>query len=397
MQLPDRLQATFWPGGRVPADGHLALWGTDDPAAAAVAVGLPGGQPAQLPTVLPRTQRARRVVPADVPARVVPVRSAARALAALPPPQDWPAWHRPGDALLAWSVAAKLALELVAGGHLVPAVRPAGPGVGIAHWRIAPADDGRLAALAAAFPPSAHALRRDEDDELVWSPDELLAAFCDAVADSCARGGVPSRGWVGALTGENPIVELAGDVDDPLAEELARWSAPLVRRDGAAAARLCLQLHTPGGIEPDAPWPLAYHLQAADDPSLLVAAEQVWDTGTASLRVLGRRVGDPQESLVRGLAEAARLFPPIDASLSEPRPVGLDLDPRGAADFLTEGAQALAASGLGVLLPAELTAQGARKLRARLRLGTPVTDPGAGITAGGLDADNLAGFRWEAA
>ncbi|MGH3812626.1 MAG: ATP-dependent helicase, partial [Pseudonocardiaceae bacterium] len=169
MQLPDRLQATYWPGGRVPAEGHLALWGGDGPAAAAVALGLPAGQPAELPTVLPEGPRARRAVAADVPARLLPVRSAARALAALPPPDTWPGWQRPGDSLLAWSVAAKLVLELVAGGQLTPAVRPAGPGTGIACWRIAPADDGRLAALASAFPPAAHALRRDEDDGTVWS------------------------------------------------------------------------------------------------------------------------------------------------------------------------------------------------------------------------------------
>ncbi len=400
MLLPDRLQATFWPGGRVPSDGHLALWGVADPAAAVVGLGLPAGRPATLPTVLPAGPRARRrVVAADVPARVVAVRSAVRALAALPPADGWPAWRRPSDAVLAWSVAAKLALELVAGGHLVPALRSAGPGRAIASWRLA-VPDGRLAALAEALPPAAHGLRRDEDDETVWTPGELLAAFCDAVADACARAvaGPPAVGWpqryVGALTGDDPVLEID---DEGVVEEVARWAAPVSRRDGAAVARLCLQLHTPAGTEPGAGWPLDYHLQAADDPSLVVPAEQVWATGAASLHMLGRCVGDPQESLVRGLAEAARLFPPIDQSLSEQRPVGLDLDPVRAAEFLTEGAQALAAAGLGVLLPAELTAAGARRLRARLRVGEPVTDPGAGITAGGLTADRLAAFRWEAA
>jgi hypothetical protein len=97
---------------------------------------------------------------------------------------------------------------------------------------------------------------------------------------------------------------------------------------------------------------------------------------------------------VRGLAEAARLFPPIDASLSEARPAGLDLDPGQAADFLTGGAETLAAAGLGVLLPAELTATGARRLRARLVVGAATPDPGAGLVAAGLNADRLADFRW---
>ncbi len=100
--LPGSLQATFWPAARVPGDGHLALWGVGDIPAAASAIGLPPGEVASLPTVLPRTPRARsRVVATDVPARVVPVLPAARALAALTAPGEWPAWRRPSDAVLA--------------------------------------------------------------------------------------------------------------------------------------------------------------------------------------------------------------------------------------------------------------------------------------------------------
>jgi hypothetical protein len=410
------LQATFWPGGRVPADGHVAFWGTADPAATAVELGLPPGEPAELPTVLPAEPYARkRVVRVAVPARVVLVRSAARALASLR--LDWPGWQRPGDSVVAWSVAATLALEHVAAGHLVPTLRAGGPAEGIAFWRLAAVEDPRMARLAAAMPPAAYALRRDEDDETVWTGADLLAAFCDAVADSCARIASPTasvraamaststngrrpdwqRAWVTALGGDDPVVPIP---DDALVDDIARWASPLVKSRGQAEAQLCLQLYTPrhdSADDGETVWPLVYHLFSADDPSLLVPAEEVWTSGAGSLELAGRRLPDAQESLVKGLAEAARLFPPIDASLSQRRPDGLDLTTAQAADFLAHGAATLVAAGLGVVLPAELTTKGARRLRARLRIGQAVTDPGAGLTEGGFSAESLQEFRWEAA
>ncbi|MCX9192279.1 ATP-dependent helicase [Carbonactinospora thermoautotrophica] len=384
------MQATFWPSDRLPSKGHLALWGTEDLAAAAKILGLPPGELADLPTVLPT---GSGVGPADVPARLVPIRSAIRALAALPSPDRWPGWQRPGDSLVAWSVAAKLALEHVAAGHLVPVVRLLGPGRGVAHWRFATTGDGRLVALAKAMPVAAHALRRG-DCQTVWSAAELLAAFCDAVADAVARtadapasrvDSWPQR-WVAALTGDDPFVELPGE---RTADELAGWA--VLHPDGQA--RLCVRLHAPDGTRrTGATWLLSFHLQAVADPSVLVSAEQVWSTGSDVLRLLGRVIEEPQEVLVRGLAEAARLFPPIEACLSEQRPTAVRLDTGQAAEFLARGSAALAEAGVGVLLPAELTGS-APRLRVRLRAGGP-TD--AGTARGGFGQESLAEFRWEA-
>ncbi|WP_205745819.1 DEAD/DEAH box helicase [Egibacter rhizosphaerae] len=419
LALPGRLQATFWPGGRVPSDGHLALWGVDDLEAAATAHALPGGATVTLPTVLPRTPRARtRVVTAEVPALLIPVLPAARALAAWSAPADWPPWQRPADSLLAWSVAAKIALEVVAAGGLVPTLRPAGPDGAVASWRLVPPRDGRWEALGQALPPAAHALPDDADEAAVWSPVALFGAFGDAVADACGRaldgpvaaGASASRSWVAGLIGPDPLVTIDGaqhgswddavdhgPAEDGLAAQVSAWAAPLIDRDAPTAARLCLRLDTPVTDEPDAPWRVDYLLQAADDPSLLVPADQVWDAHATTLEALGRHVGDPQESLVRGLAEAARLFPPVERSLAEPRPAGLELDTEEAAQLLTDRAGELAAADVGVLLPAELTASGARRLRARMRVYDSPPDPGKGITDAGLDEETIASFEWEVA
>lgn len=202
--MPRRVQLTFVPGSLVPAGGRFALWWADPPAAedrdsvemdagpalellatAAGRLGLPEGEAG---TVAGVALAAGRAEPRDRPARLVPVLPAVRSLASLPPGPDWPAWSRPGPSVLAWSVAAKLALELVAAGRILPGLRPADvPGAAIAGWRAAVPPDGRVERLAAAMPVAAHALRQPTG--ALWTAEELLLAFLDAVADACAREG----------------------------------------------------------------------------------------------------------------------------------------------------------------------------------------------------------------
>jgi hypothetical protein len=432
MMRPGTLQATFWPGNPVPSRGHLALWGVDDLDEQVAQLGFPSVAPATLPTVLPRTPRARtRVRSADVPARLVPVGAAARALAVLPspatPPHRWPGRRRPSDAVLAWTAAAKIALELVASGRVVPTLRPVGD-VATAGWALVAAGDDRLAVLAARLPPAAHAVRIDGTDA-VHAPAELVAAFGDAVADALLRDAAAgrhtapwnrsaaaaaarragwARAWFGALTHQDdPVV---GDLDGNAprhAERVAQWSAP-VRGHGDGGARLCLRLTAPpldgrGDIgEPTdvaatrCQWHVDYLLQASHDPSLIVEADRVWDAADARVDLGGLQVGDAHEALIRGLADAARLFDPLYDSLSQARPTGADLDATHAARLLDASGD-LAAAGLGVLLPAELTAGGQRRLRARMRVGAPTQAPGAGLSGAGLDAETLGAFRWEVA
>jgi superfamily II DNA or RNA helicase len=417
----DRPQLSFVPGDLVPAGGMVALWfpptgeGTapsadaDRLVRAAETLGFPAGEEGVLATIALVDTGVR---PVEVPARLLPVLPAVRVLAAMPPGPDWPAWSRPAASILAWSVAAKLGLELVAAGRLLPTFRPADrPGTGVASWRAAAATDPRPAQLAAALPVAAHAVRRPSGE--LWRASDLLDGFLDAIADACAREGRrpeldprrrgPRRPWqemfADALAGSDPTVAHLRVPADDIATEVEEWAAPLLGRDREAVARLAVRLDPPpdGEDRPDPRWELTYLLQSTADPSARVEAAQVWDRGGRGLELAGRRVEDPDAALVRGLATAARLFAPIDRSLSETHPVGLELSGGEVATLLAEGVDALAAGGIGVEVPPELRDAGAQRLRLRIRIGRATATGPRVEGADPLGLTSITDLRYEVA
>ncbi|HTU64115.1 MAG TPA: DEAD/DEAH box helicase, partial [Polyangiales bacterium] len=74
----------------------------------------------------------------------------------------------------------------------------------------------------------------------------------------------------------------------------------------------------------------------------------------------------------------------------------IQLDPAGAWTFLGEGAAALSEAGFGVIVPAELTAAGQRRLRLRMRIGGKARVSGVVSGAAGLGMDELLAVDWEA-
>jgi superfamily II DNA or RNA helicase len=407
-----RSQLTFVPGGPVPAGGGFAVWhlgARDDQQAAlraAEELGLPSGEPVRLPSVRPDGETLR---PAEIQARAVPVLPVVRRLAVLPPGSDLPAWSRPSASVLAWSVAAKLALELVAAGRLLPGFVPGDlPGEGVAGWRVAVGNDLRPAQLAGALPVAAYAVRRPGGR--LWAPDELVVAFLDAVADALAREGRrpeidprrrgPRRPWpemwAAALASSDPTVAHLRVPADVLADEVEEWAAPLAGRDHRAVVHLALRLEPPAG-SPEDDWRLGFLLRANADPGLRVDAADVWARAGTTMELGGRRVPDPEAALVRGLASAARLYPPLDRSLAQGRPTHLDVSPAEVAVLLDDGIEALAAAGIGVEVPPELRDIGDRRVRLRIRIGQTTPEAPRVDGAAPLGLASLTDLRYELA
>jgi superfamily II DNA or RNA helicase len=411
------LQLTFVPSGPVPAASWFAAWdagggGDDDLRAALRDLELPAGEPGRLTSPLVRE---------GSPVRNLPLLPTVRVLAGMPGRSGWPAWDRPADSLLAWSLAAKLALEVVTAGRLVPVLHATtSPDTGMAAWRARPPRDGRTGQLAALLPPAAHAVERR--DGTLLPADDAVAAFLDAIADACGRQGHrPDRGrrrrgvsarpwvelWPEALAGGDPAVVPLRLPSDEVEADVEEWVAPAHGQRTRGTVRLALRVVPPGvgdgGTDDmparlaavDAPWHVELLLQSTLDPDATAPAADVWAGRVRELA--DRRVDDAEDTLVLGLAEAARVFPPLDRALDQAHPERVELTAGEASQLLADGVDELARAGVGLLVPPELREVNARRLRARIRIGQTTGTAGRVESEGMLARSDVASFAYEMA
>jgi non-specific serine/threonine protein kinase len=176
-----------------------------------------------------------------------------------------------------------------------------------------------------------------------------------------------------------------------LVADLAAW-----QRDAAGGAvRACFRLVEPVAEDRGDGWRLDFALQAADEPSLLVDAEQVWRSRGA-LKALTRHIAAPQETLLRELGRASRLYPELESALRTATPSTLELDATGAHRLLRQGAPLLAAAGFGVLLPGWWSKPSAR-LGARLQAKGAGPAPGTVATDRGVGLGAIVDYKWQLA
>ncbi len=269
-----------------------------------------------------------------------------------------------GDSVRHLADVLTFAADLTRRGRLLPTLfmGPTGGARAEARWRseLGGGDLGRYEDLRRAMPGVALAGGG-------WSADRAVRAVLDSEVDRLARarldhplvppaaGGIAARGagrtavraWLDALTG--PEAGFCADEEElrRLRDRLRRWHASAA----PAAVRTCFRLtYLEEGDRDDEPagWLLEFLLQPVAEPSVLIAAGQVWSDGDTPLFAW---VDDPQAQLLADLGRASRLYPDLDEVLRERHPEQLFLDVAGAYRFLSH-APMLAEAGFGVLLPA---------------------------------------------
>jgi SNF2-related domain/SNF2 Helicase protein/Helicase conserved C-terminal domain len=279
----------------------------------------------------------------------------------------------------------EFAVDLVARGRVLPGVRLLGedaPGAyALWHPLVTGGDAGWARTLATSMPPPLFAA--DPANRL-----ERWANALDSLVDAAVRnalgpsrldqrriGDAVTRAWLGALTGR--VRQFAAQPAEitKLGQALNIWQADAV----AGPVRACFRLvEPPLDAVDDQAWQLRFALQAADEPSLVVDAADVWRS-RGRLPALARHADAPRETLLAELGKASRLYTELDGALRVARPQSLALDTEGAHRFLTATAPALATAGFGVQLPGWWRS-GASRLGLRVAASTPAQP---GQVAGG--------------
>ena len=204
----------------------------------------------------------------------------------------------------------------------------------------------------------------------------------------------PAARWLGALFAKDPVVAGSAAQLQHLYESYRAWTRVLTIA-GDSHVRVAFRLEAPAPQARSGKWRLHYLLQARDDASLIVSADEVWNSRSGVLDALGQRFERPQERLLAGLGYAGRFFAPIQQSLQSQAPTSVALTPQQAFVFLRDCAPHLERSGFGVLTPPWWNKPGTQ-LGVRLKLGaTSKLGGDAAVASGHLSLDNLVHYSWE--
>ncbi|BDI19017.1 helicase [Nostoc cf. commune SO-36] len=334
-----------------------------------------------------------------------------------------------GGDLRFWSQVARWSLDLISRCKFLPTIDRQSDGAFAARWQVlldSAVDGTRLEKFSADMPLVCRTYQEGlgTGEEFSQSPfcvdfpiepQELLLGFLNSTIDAQVREMVSSqppieakamsttgsayaslpsamRQWLLSLTSSSYAVNADANEIERLEAALKAWTMPLqYQLTIKTLFRTCFQLRSPESGETD--WTLAYFLQAADDPEFVVDAATIWNNPVERLVYENRTIEQPQETFLRGLGVASRLYPAIAPSFETEYPQFSRITPMQAYEFIKAVAWRLEDSGLGVILPPSL----ANREGWANRLGLKISAETPKKKQGRLGLQSLLNFQWQLA
>ncbi|MEH2159581.1 MAG: SNF2-related protein [Nostoc sp.] len=331
-----------------------------------------------------------------------------------------------GGDLRFWSQVSRWSLDLISRCKFLPRIDRQSDGTFAAQWQVlldSAVDGTRLEKFSADMPLVCRTYQEglgigdwglgtgEEFSKSLFyvdfpgEPQELLLGFLNSTIDAQVREMVGSqppieakaiaiavRQWLQGLTSASHAVNADTIEVERLEAALKAWTMPLqYQLTLKTLFRTCFQLRSPESGETD--WTLAYFLQAADDPEFVVDAATIWNNPVERFAYENRTIEQPQETFLRGLGLASRLYPAIAPSFETEYPQFSHLTPMQAYEFIKAVAWRLEDSGLGVILPPSL----ANREGWANRLGLKITAETPKKKQGRLGLQSLLNFQWQLA
>ncbi|NSW91166.1 MAG: DEAD/DEAH box helicase [Firmicutes bacterium] len=324
--------------------------------------------------------------------------------------------------IIYWARCAKFALELIVKHRYYPEMGINKQGSPYSYWSMLAdrsEDKERLKILCTGMPPSCRAVF-----PLIPSMDGLLESYrcpgsgkilesfinwlINYILEDVVLGeeGIElytrlksdeERAWVRSIGYDRCVLKFEGgkkaqDHVYEVYEGHKMWKSSLKASLIEQPFRTCFRITPPEGKEKG--WKLDYLLQARDDQSLLVSAEEIWKKAGGVTAFLQRNFGNPQERLLEDLSIASRVFEPILESLYSAKPTGCILSTEQAYSFFKEGAVLLEENGFGIIAPSWWKKPA--NISLRLKVGVKGKSQGA-VSKSILNLNTLLEYDWKAA
>ena len=278
-----------------------------------------------------------------------------------------------GGDLLFWGQVYRWCLDLLIRYKFLPGITQENEGIIKGNWQPlldSAIDRTRLAKFTQLMPTICCSYQAIETEE----KQDILLNFVSNILDAQLRIYLDNsnlyitscslNSWLQALRQKTGIFDIEENQVKRLKNALVNWALPIQdylvgakHELGQIQFRTCFLLQPPKTEEIEqnnSSWNLKYGLQALDDPSFILDASTIWQSSTEELSFNGRIIKQPQETLLKGLGLAARIYSPIAESLAEKLPIESILNPIQVYEFIRSNAWQLEDKGLGAIVPPSL-------------------------------------------